>query len=66
VQASTPEYKAIVNEIDVLAMEYHQLIDLGQLTRTGLLYARKITLYVDNHNIYTAGIELRRGERVAE
>jgi hypothetical protein len=29
-KTNTPEYKAIVNEIGVLAMEYHQLIDLGK------------------------------------
>lgn len=39
----TPEYKATVNEIGVLAMEYHQLTDLRQSTRSDLLHLHKIT-----------------------
>jgi hypothetical protein len=39
----TPEYKATVNEIGVLAMQYHQLIEIGQPARTDLLHPRKLT-----------------------
>jgi hypothetical protein len=43
-KTGTPEYKAIVNKIGVLAMEYHQIIDLGKpASQTDLLRSNKIT-----------------------
>jgi hypothetical protein len=43
-KTDTPEYNAIVNEIGVLAIEYHGLIDLEQKsTHADLLHPQKIT-----------------------
>jgi hypothetical protein len=43
-KTDTPEYNAIVNEISVLAMEYHALIDLERKSaHADSLYPQKIT-----------------------
>ena len=43
-KTGSPEYKIIVNEIGVLSIEYHQLIDLGkQSTQVDLVHSHKIT-----------------------
>jgi hypothetical protein len=40
----TPEYEATVNEIGVLAMEYHRLTELGNQTiQTDALRRNKVT-----------------------
>jgi hypothetical protein len=43
-KTGTPEYTKIVNEIGVLAMEYHQLVDSeGKVTHSDSLRRDKIT-----------------------
>jgi hypothetical protein len=43
-KTDTPEYNAIVNEIGVLAMEYHGLVDLERKsTDADLLHPQTIT-----------------------